>query len=185
MYAEPLCIGSLQQMLSYPLGFVSKLPSKLGLPPLEGRKNTAEGIVIKPLKNAVLETSKGPRRVIFKRKVENFKERKQRTHSHTKATSAKHYGEQQADFELLKYEMYALVTEQRVVNVISKHGIPGSESEWEGLVESLIADVLEELTTENEGLWLKCQQHPVLVEQLTDELREQSSQAIADYKDKL
>lgn len=185
LYAEPLYIGSLQDMLSYPLGFPTKLPVKFGLPPLEGKTNTAEGIVIKPLKGIFLETSVGPRRVIFKRKVENFMEKKQRRCTQPSHKGAKQHAEYQPEFELLKYEMYALVTEQRVVNTISKHGLPTSESEWEDTVESLFADVLEDLSSENEDLWTKCQQQAALFAELTQEAREQSAQAVALYREKL
>ena len=181
LYAEPLCTGSLQTMLGYPLGFQTKIPPKLGLPSLEGRSNTAEGIVIKPLKNVVLETSKGPRRVIFKRKVEKFLERKQRT----RPSDKNQYSKQQADLELLKYEMYALVTEQRAVNVISKLGLPSSDEDWEAITEDLVGDVLEQLSSDHEELWSKCQQEPLLLEQIMEELGKESSQVVVEYRERL
>ena len=130
LYAEPLATGTLQAMISYPLGFDSKLPAKFGLPPL-GKPNVAEGIVIKPIKDVVLESKKGPKRVIFKRKVEGFAEVKPRGRDRA-ACGYKKRAEgstwtpdsDDQDFELLRYEMLALVTTQRVVNVVSKLGRP-------------------------------------------------------------
>ena len=183
LFAEPLLIGSLQEMLSYPLGFQTRLPAKFGLPPLKGRNNTAEGIVIKPVKTVLLQAKKGLKRVIFKRKVEGFMEKKERVfppHS-----GKKQYSKYQEEFELLKYEMYAMVTEQRLVNVVSKLGRPGSEGEWEEVVEGLVEDVLEELSEENATEWDGCQRDPTLLGQLMQELRGECLQAVEEYRSKL
>lgn len=132
LYAEPLATGTLQAMISYPLGFESKLPAKFGLPPLD-KPNVAEGIVIKPIKDIILESKKGPRRVIFKRKVEGFAEVKPRGRDRVANGYKKQAAEGGAtwtpdsdsqDFELLRYEILALITTQRVVNVVSKLGRP-------------------------------------------------------------
>ena len=160
LYAEPLATGTLQAMISYPLGFDSKLPAKFGLPPL-GKPNVAEGIVVKPVKDIVLESKKGPKRVIFKRKVEGFAEVKPRGRDHRVANGYKKQAEGATwtpdsdgqDFELLRYEMLALITTQRVVNVVSKLGRPSvsdtshspaklgqkSSSSPDSLTESVVA----------------------------------------------
>ena len=183
LFAEPLLIGSLQEMLSYPLGFQTRLPAKFGLPPLEGRSNTAEGIVIKPMKTLLLQAKKGPKRVIFKRKVEGFMEKKARVFpAHS---GKKQYSQHQEEVDLLKYEMYAMVTEQRLVNVVSKLGRPASEDEWEEVVEGLVEDVLEELHEENTREWEACQLDPTLLGQLMQELREECLQTVEDYRSKL
>ena len=165
LHCQPLKTGSLQDMLSLELGFETQLPAKFNLPPLPDRKNTAEGVVIKPLKNMVLETKKGPQRVIFKRKIEQFQERKKPrvflSSDSNKSRQKKRGGrgkdhEHQARVEMLKYEMSALVSEQRLVNTISKWGVPDSEGEWTELTESLVADVLESAESENEELWGAC-----------------------------
>lgn len=179
LYAEPLLTGTLQDMIGLELGFETRLPAKFGLPPLQGRKNVAEGVVIKPLKTVVLDTSKGPQRVIFKRKVENFQERKPRGQSHHTRSRQKEFSQREADREVLRYEMSALVTEQRVVNTVSKQGIPEQEEEWEDLVEAVVADVLESVVAENEALWQACVGE---VEGLVGELREECQQAVEDYR---
>ena len=136
-------------MLNFPLGFESTLPAKLGLPQLPN--NTAEGIVIKPVHTAVLESKGAMKRVIFKRKVDGFAERKPRCEDFR----AKHKQGCQQNYQLLKYEMLALVTEQRVVNTISKLGQPsvgGGGPSWDEIRSALISDVMEELKTD-EALW--------------------------------
>lgn len=54
--------------------------------------------------------------------------------------------------------MLALVTEQRVVNTISKLGQPLVEGDngpsWEGIQDALVHDIMEELKTDEE-LWRK------------------------------
>lgn len=189
LYAEPLCTGTLQQMLDYPLGFTTKLPAKFGLPPIPEMPNVAEGVVIKPLKNTVIETKNGPKRVIIKRKVENFIERKKvrvpkenpkgKNHKATEKQNQRQY----EDFQLLKYEMYALVVEQRLVNVISKQGMPESEEEWEEITANLVADVVEDLALENEELWAKYQKEPKFMSRLMRDLQEESARTVQDYRD--
>lgn len=191
LYTEPLLTGTLQDMLGLELGFETKLPAKFGLPPLEG-KNTAEGVVIKPLKNIVLDTSKGPQRVIFKRKVEQFQERKPRGRRPPNSTATGksqpkkgkkswECDEQETNLKLLQYEMSPLVTEQRVVNTISKLGIPESESEWTELAEALVRDVLESAEYENEELWQLCG-GATGVEGAIQGLREECMQTVDDYR---
>ena len=188
LYAEPLCTGTLQDMLDYPLGFTTKLPAKFGLPPLPEKDNVAEGVVIKPLKNILIETKKGPKRVIFKRKVEKFMERKKVSVPEETTQGKKHKPtadsqRQYEDFQLLKYEMYALVTEQRLVNVISKQGMPELEAEWNEITENLVADVLEDLALENEELWAKYQKEPKFMKRLMRDLQEESTRTVTDYRD--
>lgn len=181
LYAEPLCVGTFQDMISYPLGFQSTLPKKFGLPPLDGRANTAEGIVIKPLKNTVLDTSRGPRRVIFKRKVENFQERKVRGHPNTATKGAKRAYD--GELEALKYEMYALVTDQRIVSMVSKLGMPENEDEWEELVEGLVCDVVEEMGEVGVDGWERCEGDSVMMEEVVGGLREECQQAVQLYRE--
>ena len=204
LYAEPVATGSLQAMLNYPLGFNTKLPSKLGMPqlPADTKPNRAEGIVIKPVKTLVLDTAKGERRVIFKRKIEGFMEKKQRNWQDGKKGASVGYNQ---EYELLRYEMLAMVTEQRLVNVISKFGVPvatmvhpfttepktetkvtseGMSEEWSEIEGELVGDVLEELTLEQEELWTSFQQQwPMLVGQLMEELKQECTCTVQQYRE--
>ena len=229
-YAEPLATGTLQDMISYPLGFESTLPRRFGLPALD-KPNVAEGIVIKPVKNTILDTKKGPKRVIFKRKVDGFAEvkpkgRADQGYKKQAATSGSWTPDNaQADFELLRYEMLALITTQRVVNVISKLGLPAPAStllmkekqpksrdtptepqavvakkkhdgeevasqsggwvEWKDIVRGLMKDVTEELESDHGELWSSCQRDKTKMGDLMQELREECTQVVKDYKKNL
>ena len=161
LYAEPLAVGSLQDMENFPLGFKTTIPAKLGLPPLpEGISNIAEGIVVKPLKNTMFETMKGIKRAIFKRKVDGFRERKPRGPRQKLFNAHGSSDETPPDYEVMKYEMLALVTEQRVVNAISKLGAPqkksieGTVPSWSNIERAVLTDILAELKLDDE-LWEK------------------------------
>ena len=149
-YAEPLVTGTLEAMTSFHLGFDSKLPAKFGLPPL-GKPNVAEGVVIKPLKDAVLECKKGPTRVIFKRKVAAFEEvRKRGLGKENKGTSRSRdrTPANSQDFELLRddSEVLARITIQRIVNVTSKLGHPSPTLSLTKVIEPISQDNGEPLT---------------------------------------
>lgn len=189
LYAEPLITGSLQDMFNFPLGFNSTIPAKLGLPPLpEDIKNTAEGVVVKPLKNTVIECRTGMKRVIFKRKVKGFCERRPRKKDFTAKEKQCSRDKGQQDYLLIKYELFALVTEQRVVNTISKLGLP-EESDalkplttWDDIQKALLADVMDELKREEE-LWGSFITTPKLFkDQFIKETGKECTQIIEDYK---
>ena len=191
LYSEPMKTGMLQDMLSLELGFETTLPAKFGLPPLVDEKNTAEGVVIKPLKNLVLDTSKGPQRVIFKRKADQFQERKWprlASNSEGKPRQQVRGGGKkgnkkerrfEAKIELLKYEMSALVSEQRLVNAITKRGVPDSDAGWTELTGDLARDVLESVEDENGELWEECGGPSG---ELIEGLREECRELVATYK---
>ena len=172
LYATPLCTGTLQQMLSYPLGFATTLPHRLGLPPLPC--NIAEGVVVRPLRETVLTTAtKGPSRVIFKRKVEQFAEK------HTRPPPVLDKGQSHvADgvAALMRVEMFALVTSQRVTNTISKYGFPDTSEGWTELTEHVIQDVLTVLRDEQAPLWFE---HEI---RCMDELRQECEKTVQEYK---
>jgi hypothetical protein len=158
LYAEPLVMGTLQDVLNFSLGFESTLPGRLGLPLLPN--NVAEGVVIKPVHTTMLESKLGMKRVIFKRKVDGFTERQLRPRDFKKDEKQSYPGgvPDQLDRQLLKYEMLALVTEQRIVNTISKLGQPSSDGStgpsWEEISSALVNDVVAELRADEE-LWGK------------------------------
>lgn len=168
-------------MLCYPLGFESTIPAKLGLPLLPN--NIAEGIVVKPLHTAVLECKKGMERVIFKRKVEGFAEKKRRW----KVPKVKQGFPNDADeYQLLKYEMLALVTEQRLVNTISKLGQPETDEStgpsWQEIQSALITDIIAELKTDEE-LWGKfIRMSKQFKGMLMTEIKDDCNTTIEEYK---
>ena len=180
MYCEPLCVCSFDEAVNYPLGFVTTLPSLFGLPPI--KDNLAEGVVIKPMHTVMMDTKTGQRRVIFKRKIEKFSERKPIVPK-TKHAKDKSY-QTSNEAELLKYEMYALITEQRLVNAISKIGLPceSDKSKWLEVKENLVKDVIETLQEEQEQLWEVCLSAAKGL--LIKEINQQCSQLVEEYRQK-
>ena len=183
LYAEPLATGNLQDMIIFPLGFDSTIPPKLGLPPLP--TNVAEGIVVKPLKNVQVESKGGMKRVIFKRKVKNFCERKIRREEKKKLSLPD--TNSQMEYTSLKYEILALITPQRIVNTISKLGLPNkectnsSDPSWKDIESGLMADVIAELKLDDDE-WEKFNTMPrQLKEALMTELREECKTSVEEY----
>jgi len=149
LYAPPLLIGSYQEVLDYPIEFPSTIPALLGLPAL-AQDNKAEGIVIKPLR--AIHTPKGPIRPMFKRKIAAFAEDK-RFHQAQKwplPSSLRNAG----NLDLLKWEAFNQLTENRLRNAISKIGYRGfhQPSKSRQLFQLFIADILEQLDTNQPAL---------------------------------
>ena len=69
-FAEPLCTGTLKEILLFPNTFETTLPKHYGHPSL-GSQNIAEGLVLKPIREQKLRNGK---RVILKNKTEKYKE---------------------------------------------------------------------------------------------------------------
>ena len=150
-YARPLFIGSLQEALHFPIEFPSTMPALFGLPPLL-QENKAEGVVIKPLKTLTISATKGPVRPIFKRKIAAFAEDR-RFHQAQKWSPppVSTYG----PLELLNWEAFNQLTENRLRSAISKIGYrgPREPSQSRQVFQLLIADVLEELETHQPDLF--------------------------------
>lgn len=144
LYANPLLIASYQEALAYPIEFTSTIPARLGLPPLS-QENRAEGVVIKPLKALTISTPKGPIRPIFKRKIAAFAEDRRFHQAQKWSQPASTF--QPDSLDLLKWEAFQHLTENRLRSAISKLGYRGvhEPSRSQQLFHLLIADVLEEL----------------------------------------
>lgn len=162
-HAQPLFIGKWNEANAYPVGFDSTIPALLGLPPLPPRHacvaqrdacvghNPAEGIVIKPMKSIYIETKKGPIRPIIKKKIAAFAEDK-RFHQAQKWPTPQTHNEYDP-LSMLKWEIFNLVTENRLINAISKVGMSQSAGRTEArlLFNMLVADVLEQLSETQEA----------------------------------
>ena len=137
-FVEALAQGSLQACLDVPVRFSSHVPAMLGLPSLAslGTPNLAEGVVVrmasevKGSKPGAGPKGKGPAlaqrghaRAMFKRKIAEFSE-KQYQNSGWKEAKAGGGSSGPSGEELLRLEMLAAVTEQRVAAVASKVGRP-------------------------------------------------------------
>lgn len=156
-YAQPLLIGSYQQAFSYPASFTSTIPARLNLPPLT-KPNLAEGIVIKPLQAVMLATTRGFLRPILKQKIAAFAEDKRYNEAQRWPLLANETTLQ--GLELLKWEVFNLVTENRLQSAISKVGIVRSRRK-ETVKQArypfrlLVEDVLDQVIINQEELYFQ------------------------------
>lgn len=171
-YAAPLFCGSYQEALAYPVGFDSTIPRRLGLPPL-AEANQAEGVVIKPLKTLLVESSKGAIRPILKKKIPAFAEDKRFSQAEKWATPQP--GAQPGSLDLLIWEAFNLVTENRLHSILSKVGAlhPGDGRREQYVFRLFVEDVLERLEeTQGEALaGLRDDERLRLIEALHGEVR--------------
>ncbi|NIM13439.1 MAG: RNA ligase, Rnl2 family [Candidatus Aminicenantes bacterium] len=113
-YAKPVFRGTLEECLNHSNRFPSQVSQWLGLPAIED--NIAEGVVIKPVEPSFLKIGA---RVILKSKNEKFEERKAKKKRPIKQKEEIPLSE---TGERLLQELEALVTENRLQNVLSKRG---------------------------------------------------------------
>ena len=152
LYAIPLFIGSYGEALAYPVGFASTIPALLGLPPLAA-ENKAEGIVIKPQKTLYIATNKGSIRPILKKKIPEFAEDKR--FAQAQKWSPSHTEYTQNALEQLKWEVFNLMTQNRLHSAISKVGAISrrEKRKTSRVFNVLVEDVLDQLAI-NQGTLL-------------------------------
>jgi len=166
-HAEPLFIGKYEEALDFKLGFNSTVASKFGLPPLI-EENKAEGIVIKPMHEIMVKTTKGSLvRAIVKKKIEEFSEDK---YNQAQKQEVKIDGEL-SHVDLLRFEIDALVTDNRLHNALSKIGhVTANEKEkLKELLNLYVKDVIDQLYENgNEDMWknLSSNDRDMLIEEL-------------------
>lgn len=142
-YARPLFVGKLDRAWDYPIGFDSTIPELLGLPPLA--ENKAEGVAIKPMQSIEVETKKGRLRPVLKKKITEFAEDRRYLQSE-KWPEPPELG-QSDRLTLLQWEAFNLVTENRLVNAISKIGPMAGKGRRQSrqLFRAFVDDVLEQI----------------------------------------
>jgi Rnl2 family RNA ligase len=167
-HAEPLFIGKYEEALDFKLGFNSYVPTKLGFPSLiEGNK--AEGIVIKPMHEIMVKTTKGSMvRAIVKKKIEEFSEDK---YNQAQKQELKNDGEL-SNMDLLRFEIDALITENRLNNTLSKigHVTADNKEKLKELLNLYVKDVIDQLYENgNEDMWnnLSSIDRGILTDELT------------------
>ncbi len=117
VYAKTLFKGSLHDCLAFSNEFKTTIPSEYGLPQLDG--NICEGVVIRPIQPSFLRTGS---RVLIKNKNEKWAEN---NNFIDKAILSKllHEGEELSEeASFLCEEVYKLITQNRLTNLISKIG---------------------------------------------------------------
>jgi Rnl2 family RNA ligase len=140
LVAEPLFIGGYEAAQEYPVRFDSTLPRRLGLPALPPGTNIAEGVVVKPYR----EIAGVSVRPIIKRKIPEFAEDR-RFHEAEKSVSAP---VDNTALEMLKWEAYCRVTENRLQSAVSKVGTTNREA----VLRLFQEDITDELRAEHAAL---------------------------------
>ncbi|AYV82846.1 MAG: 2'-5' RNA ligase [Hyperionvirus sp.] len=139
LYARPLFTGSFESAIAYKMGFQTTLPKILGITDII-ENNKAEGIVIKPLKEILINSRD---RMILKIKIPEFSEVKYNQSEKPKVKVGFNYFGYFRDEEIDNF-----LTENRMNNAVSKLGSRYRVSE---LCELLYHDVLSEF--EENDLW--------------------------------
>jgi Rnl2 family RNA ligase len=149
-YARPLFIGKLNEALFFDTRFNSKIPAWLGLPDIG--TNLVEGIVVKPYRNIVVNSSKGLLRPIFKIKnkefsEEQFHEAQNWSYFHTGTSATER-------LLFLVPELRRYITVQRLQNTISKigHLTKADAGRFQEIRAAFIADVFESFWEANPEL---------------------------------
>lgn len=167
-YAQPLFIGRYEETLNYPIEFQSTIASKLGYPALS-QDNKAEGIVIRAMNEFQVKTSKGHSiRPMLKRKIVEFSEEKYSQSE--KQEVRRNY--QMKDFDLIRFEIDALITENRLETSLSKvgHVTMNDKEKAKELLRIYLKDVMDQLFENgNEEMWrnLSSNERDMLTDEMT------------------
>ncbi len=140
-FAQPLLVGKLNRALFFDPRFDSLIPGSLGLPAIT--PNLVEGIVLKPNRNIVVQTSKGEMRPILKIKNKEFAE--EQFHE-SQAWSYLHTGASASErFLFLVPELRRYITSQRLQSTFSKIGslITASPQRRAAIQVAFVADAME------------------------------------------
>jgi Rnl2 family RNA ligase len=145
LYAKTLFEGTIDECLSYPNAFQSKISEWLGLPPIED--NICEGIVIRPVKSVFFGNGS---RLLLKNKNSKFAEKKSIKKRQPALFVEPTYSKELYDM-LTVTEEY--VTENRLNNTISKIGEVTFPKDTGRLIGLLSKDVLEDFLKEYSGIY--------------------------------
>ncbi|MGL4611386.1 MAG: RNA ligase family protein [Trueperaceae bacterium] len=173
-YAEPLFVGLLTEALEFNERFNTTIPRRLGLPELTN--NFAEGVVIKPMQETLVKTSKGFTRPILKKKIAEFAE-DERFHQAEKQKPQVH---KVHVLNILEYEFYQLVNVNRVQSAIFKVGeLKTHEKE----IKRLIAEDVWESLSDKYGDKVKdlCSEDRDLLELILQELVDEAVRSREDF----
>jgi Rnl2 family RNA ligase len=140
-YAVPLRTGTYEQAMEHSIRFDSTVPRRLGLPPLPPGTNLAEGVVVKPVREIQAPSERGMIRPILKRKIPEFAEDRRFHEAEKWTTAATGYD---GTVDLLKWEVYCRVTENRLRSAVSKIGMnPNLTEELSALLAEEIVDEVQ------------------------------------------
>jgi len=146
LYAKAWAIQPLHKVLTFNTQIVSPIPALLGLPPL-ANPSWIEGVVIKPLENISVETSKGSVRPSIKIKNQQFLEADIYQQAQPWSFLPT---EKQQDIDFIVNEIRCFLNENRVQSAISKIGALKPENKTE-ILEAVVEDTLESFEEKNTG----------------------------------
>ncbi|MGN0281632.1 MAG: RNA ligase family protein [Prevotella sp.] len=152
-YAKTLFTGTLEECLSYPNTFQSKIPEWLGLPEIVD--NICEGVVIRPVVPMYLSNRD---RVLIKNKNARFAEKKEMKKRNKLFKEPIPYSE---GLKALVAEVEAYVNVNRLANVISHIGEVSFPKDIGKVLGMFCKDVLEDFLKEHGGEYSgldKCEQ---------------------------
>eukprot|EP00112_Aurelia_sp_Birch-Aquarium-sp1_P013902 Seg298.5 transcript_id=Seg298.5/GoldUCD/mRNA.D3Y31 product="RNA-editing ligase 2 mitochondrial" protein_id=Seg298.5/GoldUCD/D3Y31 len=155
-YPATLFKGKMEDALLYSVGFDSTIPKQLGFPPLPLGANKAEGIVLRPLKNMLLKNHDGEmQRVIIKIQGPEFNGARKKTSDRTR--TRKKENSERPHNDILNI-MLQFTTESRMIDVISKIGLPDTKEIQEVVEEKFIKSVMTDTLarSETEIVWEAC-----------------------------
>jgi Rnl2 family RNA ligase len=157
-FAAPLLRGTLADCLGFEIEFASTVPGQLGLPLLSSvdgsARNLAEGVVVRPEieplgSHTEVRGRKESMRGMFKRKIAEFNEKRYQNNDWKKGKAGRggRANSTVDDEKLAAIEIAALVTQQRLANVLSKIGRvnPKDREACRALLQDLKEDVAEAL----------------------------------------
>lgn len=143
----PLRIGTYEQATDFPIRFDSTIPATLGLPALPAGSNLAEGVVIRPMREITVAGASGVIRPLVKVKIAEFAEDK-RFHEAERWEEQPDTSQSLGDpLDLMKWEAYCRVTENRLDAALSKVGAPPARNRGHWARE-LFALLYEEIRDE-------------------------------------
>lgn len=145
LYAKTLFEGTIDECLSYPNAFQSRIADWLGLPPIED--NICEGVVIRPVESVFFGNGS---RLLLKSKNSKFAEKKSVKKRQPALFVEPTYSNELTD---LLYVAEAYITENRMNNTISKIGEVTFPKDTGRLIGLLSKDVLDDFLKENSGMY--------------------------------
>lgn len=177
IYAKTLFQGSLKQCLAHSNTFKTTLPKEYGLAELDG--NICEGVVIRPIQARFLG---GGSRVLIKNKNEKWAENNNYIDKET-LSKLLHEGEELSEqASLLCEEIYRLITQNRLDNLISKIGEINPKKSYGKILGLYNKDVLTDFLKSFQDKYDALEKHEVKA--VNKFLNKHAGELITNYLDR-
>lgn len=177
IYAKPLYKGNLKDCLKYSNEFKTTIPKEYGLPELDG--NICEGIVIRPIESSYLKNGS---RIIIKNKNERWAENNNYIDKSILSKLLHEGKELSEEASALCEEIYKLITENRLINLISKIGEVNPQKDLGKVLGLYNKDVLNDFFKIVKERYDKLEKKES--KEITKFLNQHAGQLINDYFDK-